>query len=398
MLAYPNYDKSLISIISSIKGYYRTPYVYPTAPMLDNELRKGYKNIVLIVLSGMGTEMLERNLSRNDFFKKNMKCSLSSVYPSSTASSSASYYTGVSPNEHAWLGQSMFFKEFCRTIDVMTNFDSYTKQPVSKLKITDYVIPYETIFDDIKKSIIGNVQPFTISSPSVYIPENGCIRKTAEDFDRVCELISMICSTEQNTFTYVQWNSPEDIARKDGCYSEETKLALKSVEKKLQTLSKSVSDTLFIVSADHGMTDISEEVVLNQLYDVMDCLIMPPSVEGRGASFFVKSDRRTDFERYFFQELSEHFMLISRYDVFNKGIFGNGKTHTKVFDFVGDYFSCAISDKTLRYKSPLERMRPAYKADHGGLTEQEMFIPLIIAPTKLTKKSKIGYTENIMPD
>jgi hypothetical protein len=42
-------------------------------------------------------------------------------------------------------------------------------------------------------------------------------------------------------------------------------------------------------------------------------------------------------------------------------------------------------------------MRPVHKADHGGLTEQEMFIPMIVVPTKLKKKKKIGYTEIIMP-
>ena len=137
MLAYPNYDKSLISIISSVKAYYRTPYAYPTVTELDNELKNGYKNVVLIVLSGMGTEMLERNVPSSDFLRKNMRGSLSSVYPSATASAMISYYTGLSPNEHAWLGWSLFFKEFCRMIDVMTNLDSYTNLPISKLKITD---------------------------------------------------------------------------------------------------------------------------------------------------------------------------------------------------------------------------------------------------------------------
>lgn len=397
MLAYPNYDKSLISIISSVKAYYRTPYAYPTVTELDNELKKGYKNVVLIVLSGMGTEMLERNVPSSDFLRKNMRGSLSSVYPSATASAMISYYTGLSPNEHAWLGWSLFFKEFCRTVDVMTNLDSYTNLPISKLKITDYVIPYEAIFEDIEKSVIGNVQPFIIANPSVKTVEAGCIRKNAEDFDRVCELVSMICSTDQNTFTFVQWNSPYDIACKEGCCSEETKKILKNINNKLCVLSESLDDTLFIITADHGMIDISDEIVINHFYNIMDCLIMPPSVEGRAASFFVKADRRTDFERYFSQELGEDFMLISRNDVFEKGIFGRGKTHPKVYDFIGDYFACAISDKTLRYKSPLERMRPVHKADHGGLTEQEMFIPMIVVPTKLKKKKKIGYTEIIMP-
>jgi hypothetical protein len=89
-----------------------------------------------------------------------------------------SYYTGVSPNEHAWLGWSLFFKEFCRTIDVYTNLDSYTKTPVVKTSAAEFVMPYETIYHSIEKSIIGDVQPFTISQTGVNIAERGNIHKT----------------------------------------------------------------------------------------------------------------------------------------------------------------------------------------------------------------------------
>ena len=58
MLVYPNYDKCLLNVISSIRRYYRTPIEYKTLPVLDKELDRGYKNVVLIVMDGMGASVV----------------------------------------------------------------------------------------------------------------------------------------------------------------------------------------------------------------------------------------------------------------------------------------------------------------------------------------------------
>ena len=179
MLSYPDYNCSILNIVSSIMKYYRRPYEYSSLPKLDAKLEKFYKNIVLIVLDGMGTDMLESDLRSDEFLRKNFVQNVTSVFPSTTASAMTSYYTGVSPNEHGWLGWSLFFKEFCRTIDVFTNVDTYTKQPAATLNAAEFVMPYETIFESISESIIGEVQPFTISQSKVNISGKGHIHKTA---------------------------------------------------------------------------------------------------------------------------------------------------------------------------------------------------------------------------
>lgn len=388
MLSYPDYTRCPVNIISSIRKYYREPIVYPTLPRLDAHLTKFYKNVILIVLGGMGTDMMERNLSPMSFLRRNFTENLTSVFPSTTAAAMTSYYTGLSPNEHGWLGQSLFFKEFCRTVDVFTNLDSYTKTPVASANAAEFVMPYETVYRDIADSIVGDVQPFTITNEKVNIAEKGNIHKTADTFERVCELIKMICITNQNTFTYVQWNSPDDIAHKDGVTGEKTAATLKSINKQLEVLCKDLTDTLAIVSADHGMKDITEEIKINYIPDIMECLVIPPFVESRAAACFVKNDRRTDFERAFHNHLGNDFILLSKNDILTKGILGGGRTHPKITDFIGDYMICAIADKSVRYLTLNTKPKPPHAANHGGLTEEEMTIPLIIIPTKQTKEYK----------
>lgn len=388
MLCYPDYDRSIISVISSIMNYYRAPFEYPTVHAVDKHLSKFYKNVVLVVLDGMGYDMLEHNLSPKSFLRSNCVGKLSSVFPSTTASGMTSLYTGVSPNEHAWLGWSLFFKEFCKTIDVFTNLDTYTKHQAAVSSVAEFIMPYETIYRAIADSIIGDVQPFTISQSKVKISENGNIHKTADTLERVEELIEKICMTDQNTFTFVQWCSPDDTAHRTGCYSAETREKLGEINRMLDKLRQTVTDTVFIVTADHGMIDIADEILIDRIPEINDCLTLPPFMESRAMSFFVKSDKKTDFERAFTNMLGQDFLLLSRRDVFDKKILGSGVTHKKTYDFIGDYLACAISDVGLRYRTMNAKPKQMNKANHGGLTEQEMTVPLIISATKQTKEYK----------
>ncbi len=388
MLAYPDYTRCPVNIIASIRKYYRKPIFYQSLPELDKHLDKFYKNVVLIVLNGMGTSLLERHLPSSAFLRKHFTENLTSVFPSASAAAMTSYCTGVSPYEHGWLGRSLYFKEFCRTADVFTNLDSYTKTPVATTNAAEFVMPYETIYEDIAGSIVGDVQPFTITPENVNIREKGNIHKTADSFERVCELIKMICATKQNTFTYAQWNSPDDIAHKNGCGGEKTAEVIKDLNKRIENLCKELTDTIVIVSADHGLTDITEEIRINYIPEIMECLVVPPFVESRAAACFVKNDRRTDFERAFHSYLGNDFILLSKNDILSKGILGEGKPHPKITDFIGDYMICAIADKSVKYLTLNAKPKPMLKANHGGLTEDEMIIPLIVIPTKQTKEYK----------
>ena len=388
MLSYPDYTRCPVNIISSILKYYRTSSNYPSLPKLDGELNKFYKNVVLIVLDGMGTSMLERDLPASACLRRHHTDNLTSVFPSTTAAAMTSYYTGVSPKEHAWLGWSLFMKEFCRTIDVFTNHDSYTKAPVANLSAAEFVMPYETIYGYIKNSIIGNVQTFTIAHRGVNISGKDNIHKATDSFDKVCDTIRTICSINQNTFTFVQWNSPDDVAHKNGCYEEKTVHCLKHINDEIKRLSSTINDTLFIISADHGLIDIDEEILINHIPEISDCLVLPPFVERRAAACYVKYDRKTDFEKAVHSYLGNDFILLSRNDILSKDILGMGTLHKKTVDFIGDYMICAIGNKAIRYQPLNARPNPAHKADHGGFTDEEMIIPLIIIPTKQTKEYK----------
>lgn len=397
MLVFPNYKKCPVNVISSVKKFYRIPTNVPSIEKLDNELNRMYKNVVLIVLCGAGENMLRASLKPSDILIKKMSEQLTSICPSYPAAAEVSCISGLYPNEHCRLGQTMFFKEFCRTAELSSNLDPYSGQPVSVANAADFILPFENIFGEISDSIIGSVQPFSIAMPGVKIAENKSFHKIADNPKRMFELIKKIAETDQNTFTYVQWNAPRDAAARFGCESEEVKNIIKDINDTVNGLSKSMTDTLLIVTSAYGMTDISAEIMLNLKYDLCDCLLMPPVFGGRAVNFYVKSDCRTDFEKLFARDLSEDFHLMSRSDILRRELFGCGKTNKRIFDFLGDYCAFAMGDKSLTFRALNQKHRSPDKAGSGGITSDEMCLPLCIIPTKQTSRWKRPLTENIAP-
>ena len=57
-ILFPDYNHSILNLITSILKYYKVSTQYNTLEKIDQLLEKQYKNIVLIILDGMGENIL----------------------------------------------------------------------------------------------------------------------------------------------------------------------------------------------------------------------------------------------------------------------------------------------------------------------------------------------------
>ena len=149
----PNYDNSIMSITNSLLKHFGVEPHHSTLPILDNLLLKDYKNVVLLVMDGMGINVLERNLQENAFLRKHIKREISSVYPCTTTAALTSILTGKTPNEHGWIGWSNYFKEVDKSIDLFSNHESGTDKDASSEHLPNKIIAYESIFSQIGNNV-----------------------------------------------------------------------------------------------------------------------------------------------------------------------------------------------------------------------------------------------------
>ena len=68
MITYPNYDRSILSIASSVLNHFGVKDCqHKTLPEFDKLLEKDYKNIIVMLFDGLGTSTLKYHLEENDF-------------------------------------------------------------------------------------------------------------------------------------------------------------------------------------------------------------------------------------------------------------------------------------------------------------------------------------------
>ena len=97
-IIFPNYNHSILNLINSILKKYNVETKYSSLPILEEKLKKDYKNIVLIILDVMGNNLLN-NISPNGFLNKNKVDKITSVCPSTTTAALTTYYSGRPPIE-----------------------------------------------------------------------------------------------------------------------------------------------------------------------------------------------------------------------------------------------------------------------------------------------------------
>ena len=80
MMKLPEYGNCIANLACSILRYYGCDAPNPTLRQADRLLNRPYKNVVLLLLDGMGISTLNEHLP-SGFFHQNLRCSYTSTYP-----------------------------------------------------------------------------------------------------------------------------------------------------------------------------------------------------------------------------------------------------------------------------------------------------------------------------
>ena len=112
--------------------------------------------------------------------------------------------------------------------------------------------------------------------------------------------------------------------------------------------------------------------------DLLDTLIQLPSGVSRCASFYVKPHKQKEFIRLIKKYFDDKFALVSKAEILHNNLFGDGRPHSEVDNTMGDYFLCATSDCNVTFTTLYGKPVKQPIGTHGGLTIEEMRVPLII--------------------
>lgn len=372
----PNYQHCILNTITSILKYYHVETKHASLESLDKKLEKRYKNVVFIVLDGMGEHILNTT-SKSGFFSEHQIDCITSVYPSTTTAALTTYYSGKPPYETGWIAWSQYFKEYGRAIDMLSHKESYLKEDISKAKINVFqsVVNYIPIFEKIENAS-KNVKAYEIVP--TYSDKRSKRSIRADNVEEMIENIERLCELSGEKFIFAYSDNPDGLLHKYGTKSEEAKHFVIETENKIKTMCQNLGeDTIVIISADHGHKDIEKSYTLLDYPEILECLYMPISLESRVIGFWVKENRKEEFKKRFNEKFKDEFWLMTTDEFLNKNFLGWGEKHPKIEEFLGNYIALSISGSMIKIETFLADGKPVKKSTHCGLTKEELEVPII---------------------
>lgn len=352
----PDYNHTFLNTIATIRKNFGYKSEYQ-----ENEafLDKKYNHIIVLVLDGMGVNILNDVFPKDSFIREHYKFTNHSIFPSTTAAATTSIKTGKSPIVTGWTGWENYIKEIDKDIVLFTGNEYGTN---NKTNISYYEInPIKMFYEDL------NIDGFSVE------PDFSKNHKIDDVLNESLEKIKK----SKESIQYVYYTEPDTMMHIHGTNTRQTRRICKGIDKKIKKYSSLLpNDTLLIITADHGHTDVLpiELYACKTLYNLLE---RNPSNDSRCLTFKVKENKHNEFEKLFNNLFKGIYKLYKTEDAIKLGFFGkiNDVKNERIDDFLADFVAIAINKYYFIYKNNPGHI---FKSHHAGITKNEMLVPVCI--------------------
>ncbi len=382
-MALPKYKGgSIVNLMSSIGSAFGAASKYKPLKILKPEELARFDNIVLFVVDGMGYDYLVKN-GKGSILEYYFRGKITSVFPSETTSAATVFPFGVPAQQHALTGWYMYLKEIGTVFRALpfsprsgaaeptTKINArqlYDQKPIfDKIKAYSCVLhPEKIAHSETTKAYSGHAKRFG------YRNLNGC-------FNKVKKIIN---SGNKKKLIYIYTPDFDTFCHKYGTKSKKAKQYFNVVAWQAQMFYKSAAqtNTALIITADHGQIDTprSRTILLNEHPKLKETLAQPLCGWRRAPQCYVKPSMKKQFESYVKTKLGKYCSLYKSRDLVRKNYFGLFKPNKKLFDRIGDYILIMKQNYEMVDFLPKEKGKHFNKGDHGGTSDKEMYVPLIV--------------------
>jgi hypothetical protein len=372
---------SLVNLIASIVASRGGKALHaPLANLPATELRDA-RNIVLLIVDGLGDNYLLRRGAGSELARRR-RAALTSVFPSTTASAITTSYTGRTPLEHGLTGWFTYFGE-AGCVSAALPFRSRGDYlPLARRGVTpEQIYVCDSIFEFVSDASFVVTYKDIIDSEYNIRHCRGAQRSAYETLDElVAGIETAVKSSDRRKFIYAYWPVYDMVSHRYGAESAEAFEQFGKIDAVFGELLARLAgtDSLVIATADHGFIDVAPEESLELPASLAPLLRFPLCGERRVAYCHVHDAPL--FVQKAKEWLGERADVMPSRRLVDEGWFGPGAPHPRFAERIGDVALVMRGRYAVKDWTPGES-RHLHIGNHGGTSEDEMLIPLIMEAT-----------------
>ena len=339
-------------------------------------------HVVVVMVDGLGLDVVDAEHGAK-FLAAHVAAEMTTVFPSSTPTVLTSYATGMWPAGHGVPSWHLYLDE----IDDIATIIHYSRRGDDKdlgsLGLTpEQAYPSPTTAAAMAWPIFSIVPEEILDTPySSYCRGHspGYGYKGLED--AASAVLRRLGESGGPAFTHLYVPHVDAASHEYGIGHDVTKQAIAAVDRLLAGIAAHLPpNAAIVVSSDHGLLDMDAAAhVVEPDDDLIGCLEHEPFGTAPSAMLQVRDDRAAEFETRFRERFGEDFYLLTAGDVLDLELLGPGPVSPVTRRRMGNYMALSAGAPSIRYNYPRAEEDDRQKvADHGGLTPEEMIVPLIV--------------------
>ena len=391
----PDYNgyglSNLVSNVLKCFGYKGISHRPVPDERLDDCL-EDVENLILLLVDGLSYYQTEKAVDKYLKGFNPLVIPLTSTFPSTTTTALTTLNTGLTPQEHAVIGYTMYLKEIGVVLS-LTNF-APSAAPESNSLVQAGLDPasflkLETIQMKVKRSgvtpIIMTGRLYRESPFTTMFSSDAEIETYVGTSDLSIRLRKMVQQSKNPMFIFSYWDGFDISAHIYGPQSEEPEAELEAFFSSLkQNLidkmqNKPAKKTALLILSDHGQVALSADEVLmvSEHPALMNALHIPPTGDSRAACLYLKPNKKDELLDYIEKHLAKMFVAYDTRTLLKEGIFGLGEVNPNLLDRTGDLMLLPKSSGAVAYSYRPRQRGFELKGAHGGLHPREMLAPLV---------------------
>ncbi len=354
------------------------------------------ERVLLLILDGIGylklQEMIAKHpemwLARIASQIEGGAVPLTSVFPSTTANALTSFATGLEPQRHGMLGYRLYLRETGTITNMIQlsvlgnghgesavaaglNIGTFLGVPTAYERLTTCGVHTHVVLS-------RHIASSGLSS-LLYRSNQTAIHPVISFSDLAITARRILEQADSKTFVSAYWGSPDAAAHVYGPESDAYEAELLSLDATLaREWGDLPPDVSVMITSDHGMVTMHPEDYLPvaDFPDLQNALLLPPVGEPR-ANYLHLRNHGAGFPDAIRQRLvASGLTCLDSREAAEAGLFGSdGPPRSETLDRIGDLIITSVGRTALYHPYPDARM---LRGMHGGLTDREMIVPLIV--------------------